>query len=949
MHCRMRFCQCLSCLVATFLLAAASVASEQTTEKAFAPEDLLPLDQEVTLKQLDNGLTYYVRANHKPEKRAYIALAVNAGSVLEDDDQQGLAHLVEHMAFNGTAKYAKNQLVDYLESIGMRFGPEINAYTGFDETVYHLEVPTDSAGILERGVEILAEWAHNLTFDDEEIDKERLVVIEEWRQGRGAAARMTDKELPVLLKDSRYAERLPIGKIEILETFDHDALRRFYKDWYRPDLMAVVAVGDFDTAQMEALIQRYFAPIPAPANPRPRPDFPVPVQDQTLFSIVTDKEATQTSVDISQKLAVEPRRTVADYARTLTGQLHHRMLSARLQELLEQPDPPFVNAYSYRARFVRTRDFYLLGADVKEDGITRGLQAILLEARRVALFGFTQSELDRQKDQVLRQMEVAYNERDKTESSALARRCTTHFLRQEPMPGIEYSYELAQELLPTITLDEVNALTAQWTPEAGRVVTVEAPDKDGLVIPDEAAIRTLIDAASGTEITAYDDKVSQDPLVPSPPVATPVVRESTVPDLGVTEWTLDNGARVILKPTDFKNDEVLFWGLSPGGTSLAPDDDFVPAWFAAALVGQSGVGSFDAVALTKRLTGKVVNVSPYIDEMTEGLRGSASPADLETLFQLVYEYFTSSRLDSTSFLSYKSRMEAWLENKDADPGNAFSDTIQVTMSRHHPRRPILTTEVLGKMDPVKAHTFYRERFADASDFTFFLVGALEPESVRPLVETYLGGLPALHRVETWKDLGIDPPTGVIKKEIRKGIEPKSRVSLTFAGPFEWSLDNAYDLGALASALRIKLREVIREDEGGTYNVSVGASSTKYPDQEYSVSIGFGCDPERVDELVDLIFTQVDSVRAVPLDQVYIDKVKEAQRREWEINLKQNGFWLRNLRYYYFYDIPREEIMRYPDRLEALTAEALREIAGRYLSRDAFVEVVLYPQSNAESN
>jgi zinc protease len=550
---------------------------------------------------------------------------------------------------------------------------------------------------------------------------------------------------------------------------------------------------------------------------------------------------------------------------------------------------------------------------------------------------------------MLRSLEVAYNERDKTESARLARRCISHFLNQDPLPGIENEYRLAQQLVPAITLEEVNHLVSQRRSDTNTVVTVEAPEKEGLAMPDEAALRALMAAVLNKEVTPYEDKVSGEPLVANHPAGSPVTLENTLPDLGVTEWTLANGVRVILRPTDFKNDEVLFWGQSPGGTSLAPDQDVISAWFASTLVGISGVGNFDAVGLRKRLMGKVVSVVPYAEEMAEGLYGSASPEDLETLFQLVYDYFTASRLDSISYLSYKTRMEAGLKNRDADPGNAFSDTLQVTLSQHHPRRPVLTAELLDKIDPKTSHAFYRERFADASDFTFFLVGAFEPDKIKPLVETYLGGLPALHRSETWKDLGIDPPPGVIRREIRKGIEPKSRVSLVFAGPFEWSLGSAHDLGAMASALRIKLREVIREDEGGTYNVSVGVSSSRLPDQEYSVSIDFGCDPGRVDELVGVVFAQIDSVRTIPLDETYIEKVREAERREWEVNLKQNAFWLRSLRYYYFQDLPREEILRYPERVEAITAETIRKMAERYLGRDAFVEVVLYPEGFPENN
>lgn len=913
-----------------------------------SPDEALPVDPRATVGKLENGVTYYLQANHKPEKRAFLVLAVDAGSILEDDDQQGLAHFVEHMAFNGTRSFAKHQIIDYLESIGMSFGPEINGSTGFDETLYMLEVPTDSSGVVDKGIQILSEWAGGISFDDAEIDKERGVVIEEWRLGRGAWARMTDKELPIILKDSKYANRLAIGKLEVLENFDHEAPRRFYRDWYRPDLMAVIAVGDFDVGAIQASIKTHFSAIPMPAGPKPRPWFEVPAQDQTLVAIVTDKEATQTSLTVYHKMPVTAVKTVADYGTSLVEGLYNRMLNARLFELTQQPEPPFVSAYSGNARFIRAKEFYLLAADVKEDGIELGLETVVGESERVRRFGFTQSELDRQKDQMLRQLEVAYNERDKTESRNLAMKYMSHFLNEEPpVAGVEYEYNLAKRLVPGISLEEVNALASEWTSNRDNVIVLEAPEKEGLAIPTSEDLLAIVADARLEHLTPYDDRVSDKPLLAAAPEPSRVVIEDSLAAIGVAEWTLANGVKVILKPTDFKNDEIQFAGFSRGGTSLVEDDEFIPAWFASTLVGLSGVGDFDLVSLQKHLAGRVVSVQPYIDEMGEGLRGSASPADIQTMFELIYCYFTASRLDSVSYLSYKSRMETWLKNRDADPGNAFSDTIGVTLAQHHPRRPILTAETLGKMDLDESRKVYRERFADASDFTFAFVGAFDAAAIRPLVETYLGGLPSLSRAESWRDLGIHPPTGVIRKEIRKGIEPKSRVSLSFAGPFPWSFQEAYDLGSMADALRIKLREVVREDQSGTYDVSVGASSWMHPDQEYSVSITFGCDPKRVEELVAVVFAEIDSLRSVPLDETYVTKVREAQRRDWEVNLKQNGFWLGRLRYYYFNDLPRDQFVKYAERVEGLTAEAIRSSAERYLGREHYVEVILYPETVPE--
>jgi zinc protease len=906
-------------------------------------DEVMPVDKNVTVGTLANGLKYYIRVNHRPEHRALLRLVVNVGSVVENDDEQGLAHFTEHMAFNGTKNFPKQALTNYLESIGMRFGPEINGYTGFDQTVFMLEVPTDSAGVIEQGMQILADWACNISFDDTEIDKERGVVIEEWRLGQGASMRMMYRELPVLLRGSRYADRIPIGRKEILESFKPETLRDFYRRWYRPDLMAIVAVGDFDPARIEALIGDRFAAISRPPGAEPRPSFPVPDNVEPLAVVVTDKEATQSSVSLYHKLDVESRRTVADYEKTLIGDLYNDMLNARLVELAQQAEPPFVYAFSDKGRFIETKEFYTLGAAVKDDALASGLRAVLVEGEKAKRFGFTRTEMDRQKDQMLRNFEKAYSERDKTESSTWADKYIASFIYGEPIPGIEYTFEMAKQLIPRITLENLNALAVAWMSDKSNVVVAEAPRKQGLTVPSERDLLAIVAEVRAQDVTPYEDKVSEAALVGRPPVPSAVATVTQADDLGIIEWNLANGVRVMLKPTDFKNDEIQFLGFAPGGTSLAADDAYVPAWLAPVLVSQSGVGKFDFVELRKRLTGKVVTVNPEMDEISESLRGSASPQDVETMFQLIYLYFTAARLDSVAYLSYRSKMEPWLRNRGADPGAAFADTISVTLSRHSPRRPLLTTGLLDKMNLKASYDFYRARFADASDFTFVIVGAFEPAKIKPLVETYLGGLPSIRRHETWRDVTIKRPTGVIKKVVRKGVNPKSQVNLTFTGSFDWSLQASYELTAMADLLRIKLREILREDEGGTYDVSIGVSTRKFPQQEYSVGISFGCDPKRVDELAGMVLAEIDSLAASPPPDSYVTKVKEAQRREWEVSLKQNGYWVATLRLFDFYGLPRSDIMKYGEQVDALDAAAIRRAAGRYLRKDNFVEVELLPE------
>jgi zinc protease len=905
----------------------------------------LPFDPSITTGKLKNGLTYYIRENHKPENRAELRLAVNAGSVLEEDNQQGLAHFLEHMAFNGTENFAKQEIVDYLESIGMRFGPDINAYTSFDETVYMLQVPTDSAAILEQAFQILEEWAHNISLDPAEIVKERGVVIEEWRLGRGADARMLDKQLPVLFHDSRYAQRLPIGQKEILESAPRDAFTRFYEDWYRPDLMAVVAVGDFDKTKIEKLIRDHFSKIKAPKTKRERTLYPVPNHTETLFAVASDPEATGSNVSIYFKQDLTEQQTHASYRDLLIENLYNSMLNKRLAELLQTPQPPFLYGFSSKTSFIRSKDFYFLGAAVNEDGITEGLETLLVEALRVKQHGFTEGELEREKNEMLRGIERAYNERDKTESVQFADEYIRNFLAKEPVPGIEYEFDLYKKFLPTINLQDVNRLAAEWVTEGNRVVLVSTPAKEGHVIPAEGDLSAVFETVKQAEITPYVDEVSDQPLVSTPPAAGEISAEKSIPELGITEWTLSNGVRVILKPTDFKNDQVLLTAFSPGGHSLISDPNYVAAISASALIQEGGLDGFDQIALQKKLAGKIVNVSPWINELQEGLSGSATPQDIETMFQLTYLYFTAPRKDSTAFLSFQSRIKGFIRNRGASPEAAFQDTLQVTMANYHYRARPWTEALLDEMNLDTSFRIYQDRFADAGDFTFVLVGNFDPAAIKPWVVTYLGGLPSIKRIESWKDLGIDPPNSVIEKEITKGLEPKSKVSIIFTGTMAWDRQRRFELNAMTSVMDIKLREVLREDMGGTYGVGVWQSTARYPDEEYSVNISFGCAPERVDELTASVFQQIDSLRAFGTTDKYLAKVKETQRRKRETDLKENGFWLSSLRAYYQYNEDPLQILNYDQLTENLSLEAIQQAAQRYLNEDQYVKVVLLPDNS----
>ena len=920
-----------------------------------ALRDPMPVGPGVTVGQLENGLQYYIRENSEPANRAEFSLVVKVGSVVEDEDQLGLAHFLEHMAFNGTENFEKQELIDFMESIGMRMGADLNAGTSFDETRYMLQIPTDSPEVMANTFQILEDWAHGLTLDPEEIDKERGVIIEEWRLRRGAAARIQDEQFPVLLRDSRYAERSPIGTVESLETFEHEALRRFYRDWYRPDLMAVIAVGDFDRAEVEALLIEHFEGISAPENPRERIEYSVPDHDETLFTIATDEELTSTSVAVYHMLALDEQETIGGYRQQLVEGLYNGMLNLRLGEIARNPNPPFLGAGSSKGSLVRSKGAYLLSANVPEDGIERGLEVVFTEAERVARFGFTASELERQKIDVLRGIERAYTDRANRGSASYAAEYSRAFLDDEPIPGIEYEFELYKRFIPEITLTEVNQIGSEWIRPQNRVVVVTGPEKEDLDMPSEEALLAVLTGVADMEITAYEETVIDQPLLAEIPEGSTVVGTREFAE-DIVEWELGNGVRVALKPTDFREDQVLFQGFSPGGTSLASDEEWIPASSATALIQGGGLGPFNTTDLRRVLTGKVASARPFISSFEEGVTGSGSPQDLETMFQLIYMTFTAPRADPEYFEVFNTRNRAGLQNRDASPAVAFNDAINRIMTQDALRSRPVTVETLDHTDLGGSLAFYQDRFEDASDFTFIFVGNIDLDVMRPLVERYLGGLPSTNRVETWRDLGERPPRGVIEEIVRKGLEPQSQTRLFFTGSIDYG-DRSQRLGiaVMTSVLETRLREVLREELGGTYSVSVGSSFSWRPAGQYRLSISFGSDPERADELLAAVYEEIDRLKSSPPDEAEVNDVLEAQRRAWETNQESNSWWLSVLdgRYRYLLDqsdgrypsgdVLLETLPTYGADLDALTPPRIQELARRYFDQDNRVRVTLLPE------
>src|SRR5581483_2580088 len=719
---------------------------ETTAESVarYALTDKMPMDPEALVGTLPNGLRFYVRANPKPAQRAELRLVVKAGSVLEDDDQRGLAHFVEHMEFEGSRHFPGNSITEFLASLGLGIGPDANAATSYDDTQYTLRVPTEVPNVIDRALTVLEDWAQGATFDPAAIERERGIVLAEWRMHLGAAERTQDKVLRAQLEGSRYADRSPIGTPDVIEKAQREQLTRFYHDWYRPDLMAVIVVGDVDRDAVAGLIRQHFSALTSPTPKRPRPFFDVPEHPATKYAIVTDKETTGTAVQVSDLRPARNQGSVGGYRDIMLDELFADMLGDRLDELAQGANPPFVRAAANRSLFPapRTRDQAILQAIVASDGVTRGLDALLTELQRVTRFGFTPSELARAKAAMMAGSERVVTESPDRESASRADEYTRNFLEDEALPTIWEELAFHRRFVPGITLAEVNALTTDWFPADNRLVVVSAPDAAGVTLPTEAQLAATVAAAANKRLTAYVDTAANEKLMDAPPARGAIVKTTPHPEAGITEWTLSNGATVVLKPTTLRADQVLFRATAPGGTSLAPDADFIPARVADTVVAAGGAGKFSAVMLDRLLAGKAVAVTPFIDETSEGMGGGSTPQDLEAMFQLLYLRFTQPRADPTAFAALASQAKAVLANRLASPDVVFNSTIEEALSGNNPRRQPETPATVDRWNLATSMAFYKARFADASNFTFVFVGTFTVDSLRPLVETYIASLPA---------------------------------------------------------------------------------------------------------------------------------------------------------------------------------------------------------------
>ena len=898
----------------------------------------------IKIGTLSNGLKYYIFKNGKPEKRLELMLAVNAGAVLEDDDQNGLAHFCEHMAFNGTKSFPKQELVSFLESTGIRFGADLNAYTNQDETVYMLTIPLDKPETMEKGFQVLRDWAQHVSFDDKEIDAERGVIMEEWRLGKGADDRVREKHAPFMYHGSKYAKRDVIGDTNVLRKAPYDNFRRFYRDWYRPENMAVVVVGDADPAKLEELVKKNFNfPATPAAKIIKRPSMPLPPHAETLISIASDPELTVASAMFMVKRPATSTATLGDFRRSIVEQLLSSMIDSRYAELSRKPNPPFLGAGVGAGRFVRETEALFASVTAADKNVLKSFDAMLTELERAVRHGFTETELQRAKDEMMARMEQYYNERDKSESSGFAREFVRNFLVNEGIPGIVREFAIYKQLVPTVTAEDCkNALIASYGKE-NRVITFSIPEKGGYRIPKESDVRNLLVAIAAKDIPPYVDNVVTKPLIASLPTPGTIVKEEKLAEVDAVKLTLSNGATVIYKKTDFKNDEIMFSAMSWGGTNAIKTEDLLSAQMAAGIVDEGGIADIDATALGKMLQGKNISISPYVSADMEGFSGGAAPKDLRTMMELLHLYFTAPRKDKDAFTSVMQKMKTQLENKSANPELALMDTLTVAMYNNNPRRQPMSLERMNEIDLDKAYTIYRQRFANPADFTYMFVGNVDPDSIKAFAAAYIASLPASGPAEKYSDDGVRPVNGKLDRLVSKGKEPKSTVVRMLRLPMAYTPQNRYAVIALTEVLSIRLREQLREEKGGVYGVAVQPQISRYPEEQAGLLVYFGCAPDRVDELLSTVDKEFAFMMANRVDESYIQKVKEIQVKEREVGKKTNGFWMNGIRSSIVNNEPLSTIALRDELIAKLTAEQVQQTAKTVLATKNVATFVLKPE------
>ena len=915
----------------------------------FAQYDMkapLPMDPNVRIGKLANGLTYYIRHNAEPKERASFYIIQNVGAILENDDQNGLAHFLEHMAFNGTKHFpGRKGITDMLEKHGVEFGRNVNAYTAQDETVYNIsEVPTTNPGLLDTCLLVLHDWSHYLLLVDEEIDGERGVISEEWRTRRNAGFRVRNQIMPVLLKDSKYAQRDVIGDLNIIKNFKYQTLRDYYHKWYRPDLQGIVIVGDIDVDTVEAKLKAVFADVQKPVNPAERTYYPVADNKEPIVAIGTDKEVDDPSIEIYFKQDATPdseKNNVGYLASQYMTSMISSMLDTRLSELVQSANPPFTRASSdYSDFFVaKTKEAFALSASSKADGIETALKTLLQETERARRFGFTESEYARARANYLQSLESAYNEREKTKHGSYVREYVQNFLNGEPIPGIEAKYAMMNQLAPNIPLQVMNMVMQQLVPDSNQVVIIAGPAKEGLKYPTKEEVISLLKGMKDLDLQAYVDKVSDEPLMKEAPKGGKIISEKEGDIYGSTKLVLSNGVTVYVKKTDFKADEIRMKGTSLGGKSIFPDKDALNFAVMDNVIAVGGLGNFSQVDLTKVLAGKKVSVNAGLGATTENVFGTCSPKDFETMMQLTYLTFTAPRKDAEAFESLKNRMKAQLESAQANPLSSINDSLQKAMYNNHPRVVMMKPEMVDQIDYDRILEMYNDRFKDASDFTFYFVGNIDLETAKPLIAEYLGALPAINRKETFKDTKMSIRKGVYKNEYAKEQQtPTATIVFLYSGKAPYTLKNDILLSFATQVLDMVYTEEVREKEGGTYGVNCYGDLQKYPKEQLLLQIVFQTDPAKKDKLAGIVVDELKKLAAEGPSDVHLQKVKEYMLKKYADNQKENGYWMNNLNDYFYYGMDMTE--GYTDIVNSITAKDIQKFVSDLLKQGNEIEVTM---------
>lgn len=904
----------------------------------------LPIDPTVTTGKLANGLNYYIKPNAKPEKKVELRLILNAGSILENDNQQGLAHFMEHMNFNGTKHYPKNELVDFLQSIGVQFGADLNAYTGFDETVYILPIPTDKDGNLEKGFEVLSDWAQGALLTDKDVEEERKVVLEESRGGKGADDRMMKIYLPKLLAGSRYANRLPIGQDSILKMFKPEVIRDFYRDWYRPDLMAVAVVGDITVPQAKAMIEKYFTGLKNPASPKERKEYNIPAFTNQEAMVLTDKEATNNEFSLifsSKKETIQT--TLKDYRSSIVRNLFIQILNSRFQELTQTATPPFIYCSSYVAGWARGYESFQLTAAASD--METAVKASVGELVKAQQYGFTNSELEIAKKRINSFVERAYNERTTTESGRVIDEYIGHFLSHEPMPGIENEYNYYKELMPTITLQEINEEAKKWLSDNKNFFALATgPDNKETKKMSNAELLTMVQNAFQQKVEAKAEKKVAASLLNKEPVSGKIISEQKDASLGITTYTLSNGLRVTVKATTFKSDEIVFSGIKKGGQGQYTPADKSNATYMSQTVEAMGYGQFTPIELKDFLSGKTVGLNTGMGVASNNVNGSSSIKDFETLLQLNYLKLTASHKNNELFQGFVSKQKASLQFIKANPQAAFSDTLSKTLFNNDPRTPLTipTTADLDKINADRVLEMYTTEFGNADGFHFFIVGNVDEKTIKPLLEKYIASLPVKGIAPMYKDNGLRPISGNHELKVHIGTEPKSVIVGQYYGelPYSEELDLKADL--VTDILNIKIIEELREKIGGIYSGGMSADVRKVPYSRYQLSLYLPCGPESVDTLVKTSEIEIANLKKEGPSAKDLEKVKLAQVESYKENIKKNGFWAANLSGILFWGNDKDRFLNFETVVNKVTAAEIQETANKLFDGKNSFRAILYP-------